>query len=167
VSIPRLTLTALPGTHGQDLLVAGHAPQVLTLVGRALSTLQLVPTDTVPSLDGGGTVVVHGDFGPQNMLFDLEAGTVTGVLDWESAHVGGPVEDLAWAEWLVRMHHPDAIGALDSLFVAAAVSASWTERQAEMIRHVEALAELCEAGDMTESAADWRERLRCTEAWSE
>ena len=37
---------------------------------------------------------------------------VTAVLDWEFAHLGDPVEDLAWCEWLVRTHHPEHVGAL-------------------------------------------------------
>jgi aminoglycoside phosphotransferase (APT) family kinase protein len=38
--------------------------------------------------------VVHGDAGPGNFLFD--AGAVTALLDWELAHLGDPLEDLAW-----------------------------------------------------------------------
>jgi aminoglycoside phosphotransferase (APT) family kinase protein len=39
-------------------------------------------------------VVVHGDTGPGNFLF--EAGRVTAIIDWELAHLGDPMEDLAW-----------------------------------------------------------------------
>ncbi|HEX3612682.1 MAG TPA: phosphotransferase family protein [Sporichthyaceae bacterium] len=39
--------------------------------------------------------VVHGDFRVGNVLYDGER--ITGVLDWEMAHVGNPTEDLAWA----------------------------------------------------------------------
>lgn len=39
--------------------------------------------------------VVHGDFRYGNFLFDDDG--LTGVLDWELAHVGDPVEDLVWA----------------------------------------------------------------------
>lgn len=39
--------------------------------------------------------VVHGDFRTGNFLFD-EAGEIRGVLDWEMAHLGDPLEDLAW-----------------------------------------------------------------------
>ena len=38
--------------------------------------------------------LVHGDFRIGNVMFD-EAGLVS-VLDWELAHVGDPIEDLAW-----------------------------------------------------------------------
>jgi aminoglycoside phosphotransferase (APT) family kinase protein len=39
--------------------------------------------------------VVHGDFRTGNFLYD-EAGEIHGVLDWEMAHLGDPLEDLAW-----------------------------------------------------------------------
>jgi len=39
--------------------------------------------------------VVHGDYRTGNFLFD-EAGDIHGVLDWEMAHLGDPLEDLAW-----------------------------------------------------------------------
>jgi aminoglycoside phosphotransferase (APT) family kinase protein len=38
--------------------------------------------------------LVHGDAGPGNFLFADEA--VAAVLDWELAHLGDPMEDLAW-----------------------------------------------------------------------
>ena len=39
-------------------------------------------------------VFVHGDAGQGNFLF--ENGHMTALLDWELAHVGDPMEDLAW-----------------------------------------------------------------------
>ena len=40
------------------------------------------------------TVLVQGDTGPGNFVF--EDGAVTGIVDWEFAHVGDPMDDLAW-----------------------------------------------------------------------
>jgi aminoglycoside phosphotransferase (APT) family kinase protein len=40
------------------------------------------------------TVLVHGDFKPGNVL--LEGDQVTVILDWETAHLGDPHEDLGW-----------------------------------------------------------------------
>jgi aminoglycoside phosphotransferase (APT) family kinase protein len=40
--------------------------------------------------------VVHGDFRVGNFLHD-GAGGIRAVLDWEMAHLGDPLEDLAWA----------------------------------------------------------------------
>jgi aminoglycoside phosphotransferase (APT) family kinase protein len=39
--------------------------------------------------------IVHGDYRIGNFLF--EDGRISAVLDWESAHIGDPHEDLAWA----------------------------------------------------------------------
>lgn len=40
--------------------------------------------------------LVHGDYRSGNFLFD-DGGTIRGVLDWEMAHLGDPLEDLAWS----------------------------------------------------------------------
>ena len=40
--------------------------------------------------------VVHGDYRSGNFLFDKEGG-IRGILDWEMAHLGDPLEDLAWS----------------------------------------------------------------------
>jgi aminoglycoside phosphotransferase (APT) family kinase protein len=47
----------------------------------------------VPAYDGP-VVVVHGDAGPGNFLF--QGGRLKVVLDWELAHYGDPLEDFAW-----------------------------------------------------------------------
>lgn len=39
--------------------------------------------------------VIHGDFRTGNFLYDAE-GEIHGVLDWEMAHLGDPLEDLGW-----------------------------------------------------------------------
>jgi aminoglycoside phosphotransferase (APT) family kinase protein len=40
------------------------------------------------------TALVHGDFRMGNLMVD--AGGLSGVLDWELAHIGDPIEDLGW-----------------------------------------------------------------------
>ena len=40
--------------------------------------------------------LVHGDYRTGNFLF-TEEGDITAVLDWEMAHIGDPLEDLAWS----------------------------------------------------------------------
>lgn len=40
--------------------------------------------------------VVHGDYRNGNFLHD-GAGRILAILDWEMAHIGDPLEDLAWA----------------------------------------------------------------------
>jgi aminoglycoside phosphotransferase (APT) family kinase protein len=40
--------------------------------------------------------VVHGDYRTGNFLYDKQ-GHIRAILDWEMAHLGDPLEDLAWA----------------------------------------------------------------------
>jgi aminoglycoside phosphotransferase (APT) family kinase protein len=40
--------------------------------------------------------LVHGDFRSGNFLFNAK-GEIRGILDWEMAHIGDPLEDLAWS----------------------------------------------------------------------
>ena len=39
--------------------------------------------------------LVHGDYRTGNFLYDQNG--ITGILDWEMAHLGDPHEDLGWA----------------------------------------------------------------------
>ncbi|HEY1635464.1 MAG TPA: phosphotransferase family protein [Acidimicrobiales bacterium] len=45
-------------------------------------------------VDGGRTVVVHGDFRNGNLIVGPDG--IRAVLDWELAHLGDPMEDLGW-----------------------------------------------------------------------
>jgi aminoglycoside phosphotransferase (APT) family kinase protein len=47
----------------------------------------------VPAYEGA-PVLVQGDTGPGNFMF--AAGRVTAVVDWELAHLGDPMDDIAW-----------------------------------------------------------------------
>jgi aminoglycoside phosphotransferase (APT) family kinase protein len=42
------------------------------------------------------TCLVHGDYRTGNFLY-TDDGRITAVLDWEMAHIGDPLEDLAWS----------------------------------------------------------------------
>jgi aminoglycoside phosphotransferase (APT) family kinase protein len=57
----------------------------------------------------GPAVLCHGDVGPKNFMF--EDGRITALIDWEHAHVGDPMDDLAW--WIFRGH--EWLGAAGSL----------------------------------------------------
>lgn len=47
----------------------------------------------VPEYDGP-TVLVQGDTGPGNFMY--AGGVVTAIVDWELAHFGDPMDDIAW-----------------------------------------------------------------------
>jgi aminoglycoside phosphotransferase (APT) family kinase protein len=61
------------------------------LVRAAIRRLRANPPPPAQKLS-----VVHGDYRSGNFLHD-GAGRITAVLDWEMAHLGDPLEDLAWA----------------------------------------------------------------------
>ena len=47
-------------------------------------------------------MLVQGDTGPGNFMY--ENGKVTGVIDWELAHLGDPMDDIAWLSWRTTQH---------------------------------------------------------------
>jgi aminoglycoside phosphotransferase (APT) family kinase protein len=79
-----------------DGLAAAGEVDDLPILAVARRVLQAtMPEDERPP------VLVHGDIGPGNFMID--DGVVTAMLDWEMAHVGDPVEDLAWM-WMRGAH---------------------------------------------------------------
>ncbi len=166
-SVPVIVLATIAGRHGQELIAEGHAPTVLRLIGHQLAELQAIDSATIPGLEGEGAAIVHGDFGPQNIVCSLDLTSVAGVFDWESAHVGSPIEDVAWAEWIVRMHHPGAVGNLPELFEGSGLSISWADRQSAMVEQCRRYIAFCEASGWEAPAAEWRRRLAATERWHE
>lgn len=60
----------------------------------SLSALYAWLLANVPDGEIGLPALVHGDLGLQNLLLDGDRLSV--VLDWEMAHIGDPVEDLAY-----------------------------------------------------------------------
>jgi len=58
---------------------------------------------------GGGHCLLHGDAGPQQFL--AEDGRLTGLLDWELAHLGHPMSDLGYARFREGLYPTGAFGA--------------------------------------------------------
>ncbi len=163
--MPLLIVRDAAGTHGQDMIDVGRAAPVLRLLGSLLVSLHQVSTSAVPGLVGAGPVLVHGDFGPQNVV--IEDDRITALVDWEFAHIGQPVEDLAWAEWIVRMHHPDAVDDLPELLDASRLGIEWPARHQAMVARCEELMRISEAARSADTLGLWRDRLRATELWRE
>jgi aminoglycoside phosphotransferase (APT) family kinase protein len=74
--------------------------------------------------------VVHGDYRPGNVLFSGRR--ITALLDWEMAHVGDPVEDLAWA--YRSFWSPERLLPLDD-FIAAYEGHGGSEVSAAHLRY--------------------------------
>ncbi len=93
------TAQALGELRNRFLSYGGDRP-ILALALRWLEAN--IPPPVTPRL-------VHGDFRLGNLMF--EQGRLTGVLDWELAHLGDPHEDLAFGCMTVwRFSRPDRPG---------------------------------------------------------
>lgn len=158
-----------PGDHGQELIDAGHAAQVLASCGALLRRLHAVdPGLLLPGDHSPNDVVVHGDFGPNNILLDPHDYAVTALLDWEFCAVGPAIGDIAWCEWIVRMHHPASVGSLSAFFGGYGKRPPWNRRQRAMVdrcRWLEGFARRWDPGG--DGVRMWRERARVTAGWSE
>jgi aminoglycoside phosphotransferase (APT) family kinase protein len=165
-----LSMSLMPGVHGQELIDRGLASLVLGACGRTLRCIHSVDPvlACVFAGDSPTGVLLHGDYGPNNVLLDSHAGEVTAVLDWEWARTGDPAEDLAWAEWIVRMHHPAHVDALGALFDGYGFRPTWRARQEAMLAQCRSMLRLCERWDPGgPGTRQWRRRLIVTESWTE
>ena len=168
-----LTMTFMNGVQGQELIGTGGADRVLRACGAMLQRIHQLDTPQIAAALGrpahGGHVLVHGDYGPQNVLLNQATMEISAILDWEWAHPGAPVEDLAWCEWIIRMHHPGEAGLLGAFFDAyGGAIPSWPDRHAFMLDRCRALRDLChrqEPGGAAET--QWRHRAAVTGAWHE
>jgi len=158
-----LRMRHVPGVHGQDLLQRGRAAAVLRACGTTLRTIQAIDSTTI--FTGATGTLVHGDYGPNNMLLDPVMFATTAVLDWEWAHAGDPVEDLAWCEWIVRMHHADAVPELKNLFDGYGDRPSWRSRRSSMLTRCRELIALFDPD--TAGAERWRQNTEITASWTE
>lgn len=165
VSDDEITCAYVPGAHGQDLIGPDTAARLLAECGRVLAAIHTVPLERLRLDAPAAGVLVHGDFGPQNLLFHPKTLAVAAVLDWEWAHVGQPVEDLAWCEWIVRSHHADCVDALPHLYHGyGAAMPPWPRRQAAMLGKCRAMRRFG-ARRQDGSATLWQQRTAITQAW--
>jgi hypothetical protein len=83
-----------------------------------------------------------------------------------SKDVGHPIEDLAWAEWIVRTHHPHLTDALGALFDGFGIHPPWLQRHSAMLAKCAGLLAFARRWS-AESAGVWQRRIEATEAFAE
>ncbi|MET9402321.1 phosphotransferase [Kitasatospora sp. NPDC002965] len=168
-----LSLGFVTGTPGQELMEAGSAAPVLEACGALLRRIhEIAPSILGAETHDVGQVLVHGDFGPNNLLLapvTPDAFRVTAVVDWEFAHLGDAVEDLAWCEWIVRMHHAEHRQELGHFFDAyGGPVPAWPVRQAAMLARCADLERFCDRWESNgPGVRQWRERAATTAGWRE
>ena len=156
----------IEGTHGQDEIDAGHGAEVLSSCGALLRRVHDLDPALVGSSCSAG-VICHGDFGPNNVLLDPATYEVAALLDWEFCGVGKAIVDVAWCEWIVRMHHPAAADSLPAFFEAYGARPTWPIRQQAMLDRCRWLEALCRQGDDSDGVRLWRDRAQATANWTE
>jgi aminoglycoside phosphotransferase (APT) family kinase protein len=166
----RLDTRLMPGIPGQDLIDAGQARGVLRACGRMLRRIHATDPVAAGITAAGqpGQVLVHGDYGPNNTLLDPAARHVTAIVDWEWVHSGDPLEDLAWCEWIVRMHHPGHTSALEGFFAAYGRRPPWPGRHEAMLSRCRDMLGICQRWlPGGEAAHRWQQRIHITSSWTE
>ncbi len=161
-----IVLAKVPGRHGQDLIDMGEGQAVMFSMGRLLREVQAVTPAFYGEFDGTG-VLVHGDFGPNNVLLAEDADEVVLLADWEWSTVGGPITDLAWAEFILRMHHAEHLACLPALFDGYGERPGWADRQAAMADRAASLEAWVRSWKGAEAASSWNYRSRCIAQWDE
>jgi hypothetical protein len=161
-----LLLEFADGDNGQELIRRGQSELVLRLCGMALRRLQSLDGGVMGQvLPGKGPVIVHGDFGPQNVLISLSASAATAILDWEFCHLGMPIEDLAWAEWIMRRHHREDLSSLPALFHSYGSMPHWSLRKRSMVNNLLRMRSFALANDSAADVDLWNERLDEVLGW--
>ena len=74
-----------------EALIDKDAAEPVPITRAAIRWLRANPPPPAQRLS-----IVHGDYRTGNFLYDAE-GEIHGVLDWEMAHLGDPLEDLGWS----------------------------------------------------------------------
>jgi hypothetical protein len=164
-----LVLRKIPGRHGQERIDRGEGDAVMFGLGRLLRDVQAISPVFFGELGelGGAGVLVHHDFGPNNVLFAEGDDSVVLLADWEWSTVGHPITDLAWAELILRMHHPEHLACLPALFDGYGARPPWTERQAAMARRASALETWVRSYKGERAASTWDRRSRRIRQWQE
>ncbi|MGX6608324.1 phosphotransferase family protein [Micromonosporaceae bacterium Da 78-11] len=163
-----LLMDHVAGVNGAELVAAGRAADVLRSCGTMLRRIQQCDVAAVFPDRPVGTVLTHGDYGVNNVLCDPRTGAVTVVLDWEWARPGAPVDDLAWAEWIIRRHHPEAAGELGHLFDGYGERPPWPDRQSAALATCQAMLERPRTPQhAAQGIRRWTEDIARTRTWTE
>lgn len=167
-SVPgAITTTLAAGVPAQEAISAGAATQVLHACGRLLVDVQSVdPRPVFRSVDDG-SVLVHNDFGPNNVVMGLDLTQVRLLCDWEWVTLGHRYTDLAWAEFIVRYHHPEFVPALSALFDGYGNKPTWADRQAAMTARATSHRDFMQSWQGQQAASTWDQRLTAIAAWRE
>ena len=131
-------------------------PERARILATAMGSLHRAVRAIDPNL--APLAFVHGDFAPVNVILAAD-GTIAALLDFEHAHVGDPLADVAWWGWVVRHHHPDAWDAAWPTFCLAAGADPGHDASILRALMLEELSRRAEAAADELTRRRWLERL--------
>ena len=158
---PLLCIEMIEGENGQALVEQDLADEVLFQCGILQRRIAEVDASEMVFL-ALGDQLVHGDYGPHNILFSPDGSEVLGIVDWEWSRRGNPIDDLAWAEWVIRIHHPDQISSIPALFEGSGLKPPWEDRHKSMLANCGRGLERAEARGNEKYIASWHTKLGLT-----
>ena len=157
----------IAGRHAQDILVE-HNDTVPLILGKLARTVQSARIDTIGQRKRKlSQVLVHGDFGPQNLLFAHGTFSAPYLVDWEWAHFGDPFEDVAWAEWIIRMHYAADPQMIAALYQGFGLVPAWETRHALMLRQCQRILDFARRDANAPAIAMWVDRAEQVKSWDE
>jgi thiamine kinase-like enzyme len=153
--------------HAQDLLEE-YSDIIPFTLGKLARELQSVKIDTIVDSKRSKTdVLVHGDFGPQNLLFAPESFSEFYLVDWEWAHFGDRFEDIAWAECIIRMHYDSNQQMIASLYRGFGIVPPWEARHELVIRKCENILDFAKQDDNSQAISMWIDRVAQVKSFKE
>ena len=166
----------VPGILAEDW-VADRGPdrnqrhtRFLQQCGELLRRLHQLGCDPLAGKDipGQGSVIVHGDLAPYNVIVAADDGAVRAVIDWELVHFGSAIEDLAWLEWNMRIWYAPTSGVLDALYEAYGSLPAWRDRHQAMIDRCRPHLERSQRPSFPIAVAErWAAQMERTQAFEE
>ena len=164
-----LVMDEIHGTPGNDWLDTPARSRTLARsMGAIWRRLQVVDPRAIRLQSSTATSAspgfVHGDFAPINVLVD-DRGEVVGLLDFEHAHEGDPLEDIAWWGWVVRHHHPAAWEDAWPTFCSAAGVDATAHAPTLRSLMLGRLRERAEAASTSQDRERWHARLDEAATW--
>lgn len=157
----------IEGRHAQDLLEE-HCDIVPFTLGKLARELQSIEIDTVVKAKRNPSdVLVHGDFGPQDLLFASGALAKFYLVDWEWAHFGDRFEDIAWAEWIIRMHYDANPQMITSLYRGFGIVPPWNKRHELMVHKCEHILDFAKRDANAQAISMWIDRVERVKSFRE
>jgi len=159
------------GIHAADIIDASSINQVHQRCGELLANLHALPVELFPRQPNSpDDVIVHGDFNTKNILVSESSHAIVALLDWEQVHLGNPLEDLCWYEWVLRRNHSgnSASDPLKHFYMGYSTHPSWPDRHQGILDRLNSIIDgLKEDNQPTDAIKYWESHLKEAEAFQE